>query len=315
MEKSILYKTSAKKILFIIGIIVCCFPVVSPPIALILGFILTQTIGHPFEQTNHRIVKVLLQCSVVGLGFGMNIFEAANAGKEGFAFTVCSIFITLLLGLLLGRLLKIKKITTFLISAGTAICGGSAIAAVAPLVDAKESEMSVSLGTVFLLNSIALFVFPMIGHLFHLSQNQFGLWAAIAIHDTSSVVGAANKYGLTAMHIATTVKLERALWIIPVSLLTALFYKKGKGKIKIPYFILLFVCAMLLNTFFPVLLPVGKIIVPLAEKSLTLTLFFIGAGLTSTALKQVGAKPLLLGILLWVFISVSSLWVILQAVC
>ncbi|MGF7230939.1 YeiH family protein [Arachidicoccus sp.] len=314
MEKGILYKVSAKKILFIVGILVCCFPIVSPPIALILGFILTQTVGHPLEEMNHRIVKILLQCSVVGLGFGMSIFEAVKAGKEGFVFTVCSIFITLLLGLLLGKLLKIKKITTFLISAGTAICGGSAIAAVAPLVEAKESEMSVSLGTVFLLNSVALFVFPLIGHLFHLSQNQFGLWAAIAIHDTSSVVGAASKYGLSAMHIATTVKLERALWIIPVSLLTAFFYRKGKGKIKLPYFILLFVVAMLLNTFLPFIHPVGKIIVPLAEKSLTLTLFFIGAGLTSKALKQVGAKPLLLGILLWIFISVSSLLVILHVV-
>ena len=217
---------NVKKALFLLGAIACLTPFIDPPLGLLLGLLLSQTIGHPFIQHNKKATKILLQVCVVGLGFGMNLFEAAKAGKEGFIFTVASISITMLAGLFFGRMFKIGDKITYLIAAGTAICGGSAIAAVSPLIDAKEEEISVSLGTVFILNSIALLLFPFIGHYFAMSNAQFGLWSAIAIHDTSSVVGAAQKYGEEALKIATTVKLERALWIIPLSLVTALVFRK-----------------------------------------------------------------------------------------
>lgn len=314
---------------FIFGLIAafCLSPWVSSPVALLLGIILAQFSLVPFEAHIHTAVKYLLQISVVGLGFGMNLKEALQAGKEGLLLTICSIFLTLGIGLLLGKKLKINQNTTLLIAAGTAICGGSAIAALAPLIKAKHGELSVALGTIFILNAVALFVFPWIGECFHLSQNQFGLWSAVAIHDTSSVVAASGKYGVQAMHIATTVKLERALWIIPVSLLTISFYKsKNKsfsvnpsgakqkevtqGKISIPYFILWFILAMLGNTFIEQVQPVGAVVVPIAEKLLTLTLFLIGAGLSRKAVKAVGIRPFLLGILLWIFISCLAFWVI-----
>ena len=211
------------------------------------------------------------------------------------------------LGLLVGKLFKINRNTRLLIASGTAICGGSAIAAVSPIIDAKEDEISISLGTVFILNSLALLIFPFVGHYFNLSQQQFGLWSAIAIHDTSSVVGTASQYGSEALKIATTVKLERALWIIPLSIVVAIFYRGQKNKIKIPWFILLFVVAMLINTFLPVLHSITPVIVLIARKGLTITLLLIGAGLSRKAIKNVGAMPLLLGILLWVFISVGSI--------
>lgn len=315
------------QIIFVLIGLFCFSPWISAPLALLLGCCLAQLGNLPFEKYSHTIIKTLLQVSIIGLGFGMNIKEALKAGKEGLLLTLGSIFLTLGLGILLGRKLKINFNITLLIAAGTAICGGSAIAALAPLLSAKKTELSVSLGTIFLLNAIALFLFPWLGHFFHLSQNQFGLWAAIAIHDTSSVVAAAGKYGTTAMHIATTVKLERALWIIPVSFL-ALFFCRGKEKVqvdllegesavkpagvKIPYFIFLFILAMIANTFLHGIQPIGKLIVPAAEKLLTLTLFFIGAGLSRKSLKVVGIKPLCLGILLWCFISCLSLWVMLH---
>ncbi len=303
-----------KKAIFIIAGLSCLTPFVDPPIALLLGIVLSQIIGHPFLNHNSKATKYLLQFSVVGLGFGMNLFEAAKAGQQGLLFTVASISITLFLGLLVGKLLAINKKTSLLISTGTAICGGSAIAAIAPIIEAEEDEMSVSLGTIFILNAIALFLFPVIGHYFNLSQHQFGLWSAIAIHDTSSVVGAAHKFGADALQIATTVKLERALWIIPISFIIAIAFKNKKTKVGIPYFILLFIVAMSINTLFPQLHSFGQAIVIIAKKGLTLTLFFIGAGLTKTALKNVGIKPFILGIALWVFISVSSLLVILETV-
>ncbi len=244
----------------------------------------------------------------------MNIYESLKSGQQGFVFTISSIAVTLLLGIAAGKYLKVKKNTTLLISAGTAICGGSAIAAISPLVNADEDEISVSLGTIFILNAIALFVFPAIGHFFLLSQNQFGLWAAVAIHDTSSVVGAAHKYGETALQIATAVKLERALWIIPLSFFIALKYKSKSSKINIPYFIFLFVIAMFINTMFPQLHTIGAYIVYAAKKGLTLTLFLIGTGLSRAALRSVGIKPLILGVFLWAVISISSLFIIIQTV-
>ncbi len=308
LEKSV----SARKIIFIIALIFCLTPIVSPPVALLIGFAVAQFVGHPFLHLNHKATSFLLKVSVVGLGFGMNVQSAVHAGKEGILFTVASITGTLGLGLLLGRFLKIEKKTSHLISCGTAICGGSAIAAISPLIQAEEKQISVALGTIFILNSVALFLFPYIGHQLHLSQMQFGLWSAIAIHDTSSVVGAANKYGAEALQIATTVKLARALWIIPVALLTTLFFKSAKQKIKIPYFIGLFILAMVANTYLPFIHQLSAKLVGLAKIGLTLTLFLIGAGLSNKVLKSVGIKPLLQGIILWIVISAVALYAVMH---
>ena len=303
---------SIKEIIFFIALTLCLTPIISPPIALLIGFAIAQTIGHPFIHLNHKATSLLLKISVVGLGFGMNVHSALSAGKEGFLFTVASILGTLGFGLLLGRFLKIEKKTSHLISCGTAICGGSAIAAISPIIGADEKQISVALGTVFILNSIALFLFPWIGHMLDLSQMQFGLWSAIAIHDTSSVVGAANKYGAEALQIATTVKLARALWIIPVALLTTVFFKSGKQKIKIPYFIGLFILAMIVNTYFPIIHPISGYLVDIAKIGLTVTLFLIGAGLSRSVLKSVGFKPLLQGIILWILISATALYAVIH---
>ena len=301
---------TTREIIFVIALIFCLTSLVSPPVALLIGFAIAQFIGHPFLHLNHKATSFLLKVSVVGLGFGMNVQTAAEAGKEGILFTVASITGTLAIGLLLGRFLKIEKKTSHLISCGTAICGGSAIAAISPLIKAEDKQMSVALGTIFILNSIALFLFPFIGHQLHLSQMQFGLWSAIAIHDTSSVVGAANKYGAQALQVATTVKLTRALWIIPVALLTTVFFKTGKQKIKIPYFIGLFILAMILNTYLPAIHVVSTHVVDLAKTGLTVTLFLIGAGLSKSVLKAVGIKPLVQGITLWIVISVVALYAV-----
>jgi uncharacterized integral membrane protein (TIGR00698 family) len=301
--------------------IVATLPEVTPPTALLLGLVLSLTIGNPYKKESSKFSKTLLQVSVVGLGFKLNMTEAAQAGKEGLLFTIVSISVTLLVGIVAGKAFGIDKKIAYLISSGTAICGGSAIAAVGPVIKAEEQQMSVALGTVFILNAIALLIFPSIGHHFNLTDKQFGLWAAIAIHDTSSVVGAAKQYSVEALKVATTVKLLRALWIIPLSLGTAIAFKSKDSKIKWPYFILYFVLAMILNTYVPTFLsetakPIfGNIthgILIAATKGLTLTLFLIGAGLSKAALQSVGVKPLFLGILLWVLISVGSLAVILN---
>ena len=302
------------KTIFLIAAIASLTPFIEPPLALFLGIVLAQLIGHPYEKYNHRATGLLLKISVVGLGFGMNAIVAAQAGKQGILFTIASISLTFLIGLTAGKLMAVNKKTAILISTGTAICGGSAIAAVAPVIGAKENEISVSLATVFILNSIALLIFPPIGNWFHLSQSQFGMWAAIAIHDTSSVVGAAHKFGAQALQIATTVKLERALWIIPVSFIMALAFKSSKNKIKIPWFIFFFVVAMFLNTFLPQIHQLDQMIVFAAKRGLTLTLFLIGAGLTRNALKTVSLRPMVLGVMLWVMISVSSLIVIINMI-
>ena len=279
----------------------------DPPLALLLGFIIAQTIENPFEKWNSAATNWLLKSSIVLLGFGMNLHKAFEAGKTGFIFTIFSIVITLFVGWLLGKRLGVDSKTSFLISSGTAICGGSAIAAVSPILQANEKQMSVSLGTVFILNSIALLFFPVIGHLLNMSEHQFGLWAAVAIHDTSSVVGAASKYGHESLQVATTVKLARALYIIPLSLLTAYFYKSGNSKIKIPYFIGLFIITMVIGTYFPAFTSTYSILVILAKKGLTITLFLIGSSLSIKKLKSVGVKPLMQGIGLWIFISIISL--------
>ena len=285
----------------------------TPPLVLFLGLAFALVCTQPYPAFNKKMSKQLLQYSVVGLGFGMNVEASLASGKEGMMFTVISVFGTLLVGWLVGRLLlKVDKNTSYLISSGTAICGGSAIAAVGPVIKAKDSEMSVALGTVFILNALALFIFPPIGRYLGLDDVQFGTWAAIAIHDTSSVVGAGAAYSEEALEVATTIKLTRALWIIPVALITCVLFKSNDKKIKLPWFILWFVVAMLVNTYLLAAVPqVGKTINGIARKCLTLTMFFIGASLSPAVIRQVGVKPLLQGVILWVLVSAVTLAVIL----
>ncbi len=301
-----------QKILFITIATSCILPFVSAPIALVLGFLTVLLIGNPYEVLTKKLIQTLLKVSVVGLGFGMNAHSALKAGQEGFIFSFVSIVTVLTLGFLLTKIFKIEKITGYLISSGTAICGGSAIAAISPIVKAKPNQISIALAVVFTLNSIALLAFPPIGTLLNLSQHDFGLWAAIAIHDTSSVVGAASKYGAEALEVATTVKLARALWIIPLSLFSVMVFKTKESKIKIPWFIGLFIIAMILNTYFPIVQNISPLIVKISKMGLVLTLFLIGAGLSFKVLKNVGVKPLILAVSLWLFISVGTLLFILK---
>lgn len=281
----------------------------TPPVMLFLGLIYALLCGQGCPGFNKKMSKTLLQYSVVGLGFGMNLYESLASGREGMLFTIISVVGTLIVGTLIGRkLLKVDKETSYLISSGTAICGGSAIAAVGPVIKAKPANMSVALAVVFVLNAIALFIFPSIGHWLGLSQQEFGTWAAIAIHDTSSVVGAGAAYGEEALKVATTIKLTRALWIIPLALATSFIFKNQDRKITIPWFILYFIIAILLNTYVLDTVPeFGATVSVLARKCLTLTMFFIGASLSTDVLRTVGIKPLIHGILLWVIISVGSL--------
>ena len=301
-----------REIIFVLLLFV--IPFLSPGLALLLGLLVALTMGNPFIQHNKVFTKILLQASVVGLGFGMNIEQAISAGKTGIMFTIFSIAITMGLGLLFGKLLKINKDTTLLVSGGTAICGGSAIAALGPVINAKDKDMTVALGTIFMLNAAALFLFPPIGHWLNMTDTQFGYWCAIAIHDTSSVVGAAATRSELALQIATTTKLIRALWIIPLSLIVAFFYNRGtdqKSKITIPWFIFLYIVAMLITTY----LPEGKEVyikaVGIAKMGMIYTLFLIGTGLSKDNIKEVGFSPILLGIMLWFIISILSAVVIL----
>ena len=281
---------------------------VSAPIALAAGIAFALVLPHPMPHASHVWAKKLLQASVVALGFGMNLSAVWAAGRTGFAFTVATIFGTLFVGLGLGRMLKVHGETSLLVSAGTAICGGSAIAAVGSVIDADKKHMSVALCTVFILNAVALFVFPVIGHALDMNQQQFGLWAAIAIHDTSSVVGAAAKYGNAALDMATTVKLARALWIFPIALGLALMRHKGNaGKVKFPWFIVLFVCAAGVRTLLPAGAGAFDVLQHGGKIMLVLTLFLIGSGLSRDAVRTVGVKPLILGVLLWAVVSMAGL--------
>lgn len=331
MRRKIAILKQIKLIAFLMVMVACLTPWVSSACALFAGIIMAWLGILPLEKYSSLLIRYLLQIAVVGLGFGINIQQALSAGKEGFLLTFCSIFITLSLGIYLGKKIRLSTHTTLLIAAGTAICGGSAIAALAPLLAAKKEDISVSLGIIFLLNAVALLIFPWLGGLFHLSQQQFGLWSAIAIQDTSSVVAAAASYGNTALKIATTVKLERALWIIPVSLICLGLLKKehkdknygengaipgrisdtkphNKRKLRIPWFILLFLVVMVLSSYLPVVHSAGKVALPVSKKLLSLTLFFIGTGFTRAAIRKVGLRPLVLGVLLWIFIGTLSLW-------
>ena len=282
---------------------------VTPPVALFLGLAFALLCGQAYPKFNKKVSKKLLQYSVVGLGFGMNLHASLASGKEGMLFTIVSVVGTMFIGMFIGRkMLKVNRDTSYLISSGTAICGGSAIAAVGPVIKAKDSDMSVALATIFVLNAIALFIFPMLGEWLGLTQQEFGTWAAIAIHDTSSVVGAGAAYGEEALQVATTIKLTRALWIIPLALATSFIFKSEGKKVSIPWFILWFIVAILINTYLLDSVPqVGKAISGLARKGLIITMFFIGASLSTDVLKAVGVKPLVQGVLLWLIISVGSL--------
>src|ERR1700730_14585158 len=293
-----------EKTLFFVGLILAASGLVPAPFALLGGLLYGLTMAHPFHLESKRLSKFLLQASVVGLGFGMNLHEVLLTGRSGFLYTALSISVAMLVGLALGYLLHIEKKPSFLISAGTAICGGSAIAAVGPIAGATEEEMAVSLGTVFILNSVALFLFPVIGWALHLTQTQFGLWAALAIHDTSSVVGATARYGPVALVVGTTVKLTRALWIVPVAIGAAIV-KRSKTKIQWPWFILLFCLAAVASTYLPAFTNFWHMLSNLGKLGLTATLYLIGTGISRATLRQVGWPPLLQGIILWILVGVT----------
>jgi uncharacterized integral membrane protein (TIGR00698 family) len=297
------------KILFVTGLLVSASGFISPPIALTLGLIFGLLLTHPWEAGTRKVSKFLLQASVVGLGFGMNLHEVMHAGRHGFVYTLLSISFAMIAGTLLGLVFKVDKTAAFLISTGTAICGGSAIAAVGPVSNATDEEMTVSLATIFVLNSVALLIFPAIGAALGLSQIQFGLWAALAIHDTSSVVGAAAKYGTMALAVGTTVKLARALWIVPMTLATALV-RGARARVQWPWFIAFFCLAALCNTYVPAGAASYAFLVKAAKIGLTVTLFLIGTGISGSTLREVGHRPFLQGIALWLLVSAGSLWLI-----
>jgi uncharacterized integral membrane protein (TIGR00698 family) len=321
------------KIIFIVALALSFTGILSPPVALLAGILFGLSLTQPYQSASRTAARVLLQVSVVALGFGMNLHEVLKAGRSGFVYTALGISFALLLGLTLGNLLRVRGNSSFLITAGTAICGGSAIAAIGPILQADEEEMAVSLGTIFILNSVALLIFPAIGNALQLSQSQFGLWAALAIHDTSSVVGAATKYGAPALVIATTVKLARALWIVPLALITAEIKRAGAQRavaaaferdatgagasagdasvrIQFPWFILFFLLAAVANTYLPAQHAASKTFFTLGRFGLTATLFLIGTGISRATLKEVGWRPLLQGVLLWLGVGLTSLYFI-----
>lgn len=299
----------AAKIIFLVALILCFSGWVSPPVALSAGIIFGLSVQHPYPKLSRSVAKILLQVSVVALGFGMNLHEVVKAGRSGFVYTALGISFSLILGLALGKLLRIGGNSSYLITAGTAICGGSAIAAIGPILHADDEEMAVSLGTVFILNSIALLAFPPVGTALHLTQSQFGLWAALAIHDTSSVVGAAAKYGAQALVVGTTVKLARALWIVPLALVTAAV-KHSKTRVPLPWFIAFFCLAAVANTYVPAFGNFDRWAFQAGRLGLTATLFLIGTGISVATVKSVGWRPLLQGVLLWIVVATVTLYLI-----
>ena len=299
----------AAKIIFILALILCLSGWISTPVALSLGIIFGLSVRHPYPHFSRSAARILLQVSVVALGFGMNLHEIVKAGRSGFIYTALGISFSLIVGLAIGKLLRIGGNASYLITAGTAICGGSAIAAIGPILHADDEEMAVSLGTVFILNSVALLTFPPIGNAWHLTQSQFGLWAALAIHDTSSVVGAAAKYGAQALTVGTTVKLARALWIVPLALATAAV-KHSKTRVPLPWFILFFCLAALVNTYLSAFGNFERWAFNAGRLGLTATLFLIGTGISVATLKSVGWRPLLQGVLLWIMVATVTLYLI-----
>lgn len=311
-------KEKIAKIAFVALILAACCPCVASWMALMAGIVYAFVFGGPaFPKFAMKTQKYLLQGCVVGLGFGMNLQAALASGKDGMMFTIISVATVMVLGFVVGKIIKVDSKTSYLVSSGTAICGGSAIAAVAPVVDADDKQMSMSLGTIFVLNALALLIFPPLGHFFGLDNQQFGEWAAIAIHDTSSVVGAAAAYSDESLQVAAMVKCTRALWILPLALVTMLFFRKnaGKGKLNVvPWFIFLFAIAMVINTYlFPAIgvpAAVGTTIVAIAKRGFAVTLFLIGTGLSKAALQKCGPKPFIQGVILWLAIGIGSLLVI-----
>lgn len=296
-------------VLFILIFFACFSTLISPPVALTLGILFGLILYSPFPTETRKASPWLLQGSVVALGFGMNLHEVLKAGSSGFLYTALGITFAIVVGLLFGQILGVYGNSSYLITAGTAICGGSAIAAIAPILRADEEELAISLGTVFVLNSVALLIFPPLGHILGLSQTQFGLWAALAIHDTSSVVGAASRYGAQALVVGTTVKLARALWIVPLSLAVA-GVKRSKSKFRFPWFIGLFCLAAVVNTYFPIVSVASSFLFDLGRLGLTATLFLIGSGISRTTLAKVGWRPLVQGIALWILVGLTSLYFI-----
>jgi uncharacterized integral membrane protein (TIGR00698 family) len=292
--------------LFFVGIILSAAGFLSPALSLAAGILFGLTLVHPFEVAGRELSKFLLQASVVLLGFGMNLHDIVKVGRSGFAFTALSITFAMALGLALGKMFRVGRVQSLLICAGTAICGGSAIAAIGPVLNADQDEMTVSLGTVFVLNSVALLVFPLVGWRLHLSQSQFGLWSALAIHDTSSVVGATARYGAVALAVGTTVKLVRALWIVPMTILLSTT-QKNSAVLQWPWFIGLFCVAALLGTYLPGLHLAAIQLSHLGKLGLSVTLFLIGTGISRDMIKQVGVRPMLQGLLLWIIVAVASL--------
>lgn len=309
-NKSVYRDITVGKLFFVLLLTVCIIFNVTPGIALGAGLIVGLLIGNPYGDITKKASKYLLQASVVGLGFAMDFQKVLDAGKDGLLYTTIAILATLVVGYAIGKLLKINNIISYLISAGTAICGGSAIAAISSVIKANDQQISISIGIVFVLNSIALFIFPSIGHYYGLSQNQFGMWAAIAIHDTSSVVGASSHYGTEALVIATTVKLARALWIVPLVFLSAFLFKNNEAKFQFPYFILFFFIASIIRTYVPAIEENTMRMLIIAQFGLMVTLFLIGSNVSISSVKQIGARPLVLGILLWLIVLVSSLWAV-----
>jgi uncharacterized integral membrane protein (TIGR00698 family) len=311
------------KVLFVIGILVSASGFISPPVALTAGIVFGLSFVHPYSSGSRNFARILLQAAVVALGFGMNLHEVIKAGRSGFLYTALGISFALAVGLALGKLFEVRGNSSYLITAGTAICGGSAIATVGPILHADEEEMAVSLGTIFILNSVALLIFPFIGGVLHLSQSQFGLWAALAIHDTSSVVGASARYGTQALVIGTTVKLARALWIVPLALATAALTRNrfrgengnaeashSRVRIQFPWFILLFCLAAVANTYLPALNSGTRALFLLGKFGLTATLFLIGTGISRSTLREVGWRPMLQGVVLWMVVGIATLYFI-----
>ncbi|WII72128.1 putative sulfate exporter family transporter [Bdellovibrio sp. 22V] len=282
-------------------------------VALLSGIIAALVFGNPWMEQTRKWTSTLLSIAVVGLGAGMDLHVVGKVGLHGFGYTLTGIAFALIVGMLLGKFLRTGKDTSLLLAVGTAICGGSAIAAVAPVMRAKTHEVSVALGTVFLLNALALFVFPAVGHALHLTESQFGLWSALAIHDTSSVVGATMQYGSEALRIGTTVKLARALWIVPVAFVIGYLYSRNNGsesqKVqgKKPWFILGFIIVAAIVTWFPSLRVWGDMVEKGARYLMILTLFLIGSSLSKETLRSVGVKPLLQGALLWFLVAGGTL--------
>lgn len=312
---------SIAKIIYIVFIALILLPIdklgipqINAPIALLAGLIFAFSFKNPCPKFNKKTSKYLLQVAVVCLGFNMNLHESLKSGSEGMMFTVVSVVGVMILGILIGYWFHLNRKTAYLISSGTAICGGSAIAAVGPVLKANENEMAVSLGVIFILNAIALFIFPPIGRMLEMSQEQFGTWAAIAIHDTSSVVGAGEQYGEVALQMATLIKLTRALWIIPLALVTMFIFREKGSKVSIPWFIFIFILAMVVNTYVPLPEWFVSSMVWIARRGMVVTLFMIGASLSIATVRQVGIKPLLLAISLWIIISLTSLGVVLKTI-